>query len=93
MRHLPHQYRHHPGRLKGGRGFLRGQTDRQTRKVRWEQLDEVLAYGATDLDQDVVAPDQIRTVLATFRDKDGGILNSRLLARRPNPFLLRAIME
>jgi len=43
--------------------------DRQTRKVRWEQLDEVLAYQANDLDRDVVATDQIRTVLETFRDK------------------------
>ncbi|MEI6492008.1 MAG: type I restriction-modification enzyme R subunit C-terminal domain-containing protein [Verrucomicrobiota bacterium] len=43
--------------------------DRQTRKVRWEQLDEVLAYQASDLDRDVVATDQIRTVLETFRDK------------------------
>ena len=43
--------------------------DRQTRKVRWEQLDEVLAYDASDLDRDVVATDQIRTVLETFRDK------------------------
>lgn len=43
--------------------------DRQTRKIRWEQLDEVLAYDASDLDRDVVATDQIRTVLETFRDK------------------------
>jgi hypothetical protein len=43
--------------------------DRQTRKVRWEHLDEVLAYDASDLDRDVVATDQIRTVLETFRDK------------------------
>ncbi len=43
--------------------------DRQTRKVRWEQLDEVLAYDASALDRDVVAPDQLRTVLETFRDK------------------------
>jgi type I restriction enzyme R subunit len=43
--------------------------DRQTRKVRWEQLDEVLAYDASELDRDVVATDQIRTVLETFRDK------------------------
>ena len=42
--------------------------DRQTRKVRWEQLDEVLAYNVGDLDRDVVATDQIRTVLETFRD-------------------------
>jgi type I restriction enzyme R subunit len=50
-------------------GFYVDKRDRQTRKVRWEQLDEVLAYDAGDLDRDVVAPDQIRTILATFRDK------------------------
>jgi type I restriction enzyme R subunit len=50
-------------------GFFVDKRDRQTRKVRWEQLDDVLAYDAADLDRDVVAPDQIRTVLATFRDK------------------------
>lgn len=50
-------------------GFYVDKRDRQTRKVRWEQLDEVLTYDAGDLDRDVVAPDQIRTVLATFRDK------------------------
>lgn len=43
--------------------------DRQTRKVRWEQLDEELAYDASALDRDVVAPDQIRTVLTAFRDQ------------------------
>jgi len=50
-------------------GFFVDKRDRQTRKVRWEQLDEVLAYDAADLDRNVVAPDQIRTVLSTFRDK------------------------
>ncbi|MGA7215448.1 MAG: DEAD/DEAH box helicase family protein, partial [Terrimicrobiaceae bacterium] len=50
-------------------GFWVDKRDRQTRKVRWEQLDEILAYDAGDLDRDVVAPDQIRTVLATFRDR------------------------
>ena len=50
-------------------GFFVDKRDRQTRKVRWEQLDEVLTYAAADLDRDVVATDQIRTVLTTFRDK------------------------
>lgn len=50
-------------------GFFVDKRDRQTRQVRWEQLDDVFAYDASDLDRDVVAPDQIRTVLATFRDK------------------------
>ena len=50
-------------------GFWVDKRDRQTRKLRWEQLDEVLTYDANSLDRDVVAPDQIRTVLSTFRDK------------------------
>ena len=50
-------------------GFWVDKRDRQTRKVRWEQLDQVLSYDAADLDRVVVTPDQIRTVLATFRDR------------------------
>ncbi len=50
-------------------GFWVDKRDRQTRKVRWEQLDQVLTYDAGSLDRDVVATDQIRTVLSTFRDK------------------------
>ena len=50
-------------------GYFVDKRDRQTRQVRWEQLDDVLAYDATQLDRDVVAPDQIRTVLTAFRDK------------------------
>ncbi len=42
--------------------------DRKTRKVRWEQLDEDLTYSGNQLDRDVVAEDQIRTVIRTFRD-------------------------
>ncbi len=43
--------------------------ERETRAVRWEQLDEDLTYEAGQLDRDVVAVDQIRTVVRTFRDK------------------------
>ena len=43
--------------------------DRATRKLRWEQLDDDLTYGATALDRDVVAKDQIRTVIRTFRER------------------------
>ena len=43
--------------------------DRKTREVRWEQLDEDLVYETKQLDRDVVAPDQIRTVIRTFRDQ------------------------
>jgi type I restriction enzyme R subunit len=46
-----------------------GKRDRKTREQRWERLDEDLDYEATQLDRDVVTPDQIRTVIRTFRDK------------------------
>jgi type I restriction enzyme R subunit len=58
---------------KGGskveKGFYVDKRDRLTRKVRWEQLDEDLAYAPNELDRAVVAPDQIRTVIRTFREK------------------------
>src|SRR6266478_4687808 len=56
----------------GGRvekGFYVDKRERLTRKVRWEQLDEDLAYQPNELDRAVVAPDQIRTVIRTFRDR------------------------
>jgi type I restriction enzyme R subunit len=43
--------------------------DRQTRALRWEQLDDELTYDPRQLDRDVVAESQIRTVIRTFRDK------------------------
>jgi type I restriction enzyme R subunit len=43
--------------------------NRNTRKVRWEQLDEDLEYKPTQLDRDVIAKDQIRTIIKTFRDR------------------------
>ena len=46
-----------------------GRRERLTRRLRWEQLDEDLTYDAGQLDRDVVATDQIRTVVRTFRDR------------------------
>ncbi|HEY6141514.1 MAG TPA: type I restriction-modification enzyme R subunit C-terminal domain-containing protein [Thermoanaerobaculia bacterium] len=50
-------------------GFYVDRRDRETRKKRWEQLDQDFVYTASELDRDVVAPDQIRTVIRTFRDR------------------------
>ncbi len=50
-------------------GYYVDRRDRLTRKVRWEQLEEDLAYAPNRLDRDVVAEDQIRTVIQTFKDK------------------------
>ncbi len=50
-------------------GLFVDRRDRETRAVRWEKLDEDLAYAASTLDRAVVAVDQIRTVIRTFREK------------------------
>jgi len=50
-------------------GFFLEKRDRETRATRWEQLDDDFAYNPDDLDRDVVAPDQIRTIIKTFKEK------------------------
>ncbi len=50
-------------------GVYVGHRERSTRKVRWEEADEELEYEASQLDRAVVAPDQIRTVIRTFKDR------------------------
>jgi type I restriction enzyme R subunit len=57
--------------------------ERETRRVRLQKLDEDVVYDARQLDRDVVAVDQIRTVIRAFRDNlfkpldDGGIFPGR----------------
>jgi type I restriction enzyme R subunit len=46
-----------------------GYRDRQTRAMRWETPDENLTYDPNELDRRVVARDQIRTIIRTFRDQ------------------------
>lgn len=56
----------------GGRietGGWAGFRDRQTRHVRWSEVDEPVVYTPQQLDRAVVAEDQIRTVIKTFKDK------------------------
>lgn len=55
-------------------GFHVGRMDKRTRLTRWEQLDEELTYGAEEVDRSVTARDQIRTVLAAYRDRLGSEL-------------------
>jgi type I restriction enzyme, R subunit len=55
------------GAIEGG--DWAGFRDRQTRKKRWELVDEPIEYTSKQLDRAVVAEDQIRTVITTFRDK------------------------
>jgi type I restriction enzyme R subunit len=50
-------------------GFQVPVRDKRTRKVRYEQLDADLEYTGKELDRSVVNPNQIRTVLHTYRDR------------------------
>lgn len=43
--------------------------DRLTRARRWERPDDDIIYDANELDRRVVAKDQIRTIVRTFRDR------------------------
>ncbi|NVJ46476.1 MAG: DEAD/DEAH box helicase family protein [Cytophagia bacterium] len=42
--------------------------EKLTRRKRWEQLDEDLEYKPSQLDKDIVNPNQIRTVIKAFKD-------------------------
>lgn len=43
--------------------------DLRTRAIRWNELEDDVKYTETQLDRAVVAKDQIRTIVKTFRDK------------------------
>ena len=49
-------------------GFVTEFRDRLTRHRRLDRVDEDVDYDAVELDRRVVAPDQIRTIVATLRD-------------------------
>jgi type I restriction enzyme R subunit len=50
------------------KGWYIGRRDKRTRRQRWEQLDEDLSYAPGELDRNVTAPGQIRTILNTYKD-------------------------
>lgn len=56
---------------RGGRvpaGYTVPKRDRHTRRQRYEELTDTFVYTSKDLDRTVIAPNQIRTVLETYRD-------------------------
>jgi type I restriction enzyme R subunit len=55
------------GKLKAGQQVEK--RERMSRRKRWETQDEDEAYSAKQLDRDIVNPDQIRTVIRTFKAK------------------------
>jgi type I restriction enzyme R subunit len=50
------------------KGYTIPVRDKKTRAQRYETLADDLVYTARDLDRSVVAPNQVRTVLETYRD-------------------------
>ena len=55
--------------IEAGPGEMIERRDRESRRRRWERLDDDLTYDAGALDRQVVAADQIRTVIRTFKEK------------------------
>lgn len=51
--------------------------ERLSRKKRWEQLDEEVAYSNKNLDKDIVNPSQIRAIIRTFKERLPGIFPDR----------------
>jgi len=58
---------------QSGAAIPKGETvqvrDKRTRRKRWEQLEDEVKYTAEELDRSVVARDQIRTIVRTFKEK------------------------
>ncbi len=50
-------------------GHYIARRDRETRRLHWDELDADVEYTENQLDREVVAEDQIRTVIQTFKDK------------------------
>lgn len=56
-------------KLEKEQGRFIPRRDRRTRAKRYAELDDDLIYNGSQLDRDVVAPEQIRLVIRTFRDR------------------------
>lgn len=50
-------------------GFQVERQDRETRAKRWHELEDDFDYDPNQLDRDVVTPDQIRTIIRTFKNR------------------------
>jgi type I restriction enzyme R subunit len=48
-------------------GHIVDERDKRTRDRQWKELDDDLQYDSSDLDKDIVAEDQIRTIIRTYR--------------------------
>jgi type I restriction enzyme R subunit len=55
--------------VEAGPDTMLGFRNRRTRALRWQSAEDDLTYDPSELDRRVVAPDQIRTIVRTFRDR------------------------
>lgn len=60
------------GTIEGG--FFVPVRDKHTRRQQWVELDDDLTYSPEQLDRDVVAPNQIRTILEEYKARLADIL-------------------
>jgi type I restriction enzyme R subunit len=67
----------HGGKVE--KGLYVDKRHKETRRVRWQRLDDDLTYAAKELDRSVVVKDQIRTVLQAFREAVPELFPGRLL--------------
>lgn len=58
-------------------GYTVGKRNKMTREERWEQLDDTMDYGGSQLDRDVVKPDQIRTIMESFKQNMNNMFPGR----------------
>jgi type I restriction enzyme, R subunit len=56
------------GKVEGA-GFQVPVRDKRTRAVRYREIDDDIDYTGQDLDRSVVNPNQIRTILQTYKDR------------------------
>lgn len=59
----------HGSTIEANDGTVVGYRHRLSRRLRWEAPDEDITYGEDALDRAVVAKDQIRLIVQTFRDR------------------------
>ena len=70
------------GRVEAEGGFEVPVRDKRTREVRYQKLDEDLDYKNIDLDRTVVNPNQIRTILQTYKER---VFEDMFPERKHNP--------
>ena len=70
------------GKIEAEEGFNVPVRDKRTRSVRYQKLDEDFDYEKEDLDRTVVNPNQIRTILQTYKER---VFEDMFPERKDNP--------